>query len=173
MLKNPLFGVPIKFGTIGGAMFILMFCITYGIDKNPLIDLKFFDFILIPIFLFTAMKEYKDYRNNGILHFWQGMTVGVGTYLLMAAVSAFFVTIFLTLIDPAVIDQYISSRLEMLEGKQAEMVEMMGQSTYTKTRDDLINTSAGILALDDFLKKCLIGLLLTIPIAVILRRREL
>ncbi|MDA1121586.1 MAG: DUF4199 domain-containing protein [Bacteroidetes bacterium] len=74
MIKNPLISVPLKFGLIGSGLFMAMFLVTYFIEKNPLIDLKLFDFILIPIFLFTAMKQYRDYANDNILHFWQGMT---------------------------------------------------------------------------------------------------
>ena len=57
--------------------------------------------------------------------------------------------------------------------KKDEMILEMGEETYLRGREDIKNTTSFILSLDDFLRKCLIGLTLTIPIAVILRRREL
>lgn len=172
-LQNPIVAVPLKFGAISSALSILMFLITYWMGKNPLIDLKFFDFLILPIFLFFAMKDFKDYRNKGILHFWQGMTVGVISYLTLAVFSALFISIFLNFIDAQLLDLYITDRLEMIDLKKEEIIAEMGEGTYDKSRTDILNTSASILSLDDFLKKCLIGLMLTIPIAVILRRREL
>lgn len=172
-LKNPLIAVPLKYGIIGGALSILMFLITYWMGKNPLIDLKFFDFLILPVLLFLSMKDFKEYRNNGILHFWHGMTVGVLNYITMAAISAVFIIFFLNFIDAQLVDLYVIDRLEMIDFKKDEMVAQMGEETYLKSRSDIEDTSSGILALDDFLKKCLVGLTLTIPIAVILRRREL
>jgi len=172
-IQNPLIAVPLKFGLIGGSLSILMFLITYWVGKNPLIDLKFFDLIILPIFLFFTMKEYRDFRNRGFLQFWQGMTVGVLNYLIIALLSAFFIFLFLNFIDNQLVDLYISDRIEIIDLKKEEMISQMGEETYNKSRNDVLNTSAFILAFDDFLKKCLIGLTLTIPIAVILRRREL
>ncbi len=141
--------------------------------KNPLIDIKFFDFIILPIFLFFAMKDFRDYRNNGILHFWQGMTIGVLSYLTLAVFSAIFIVLFLNFIDVELVDLYITDRIEIIDLKKEEMINQMGEETYNRSRIDVLNTSSSILSLDDFLKKCLIGLTLTIPIAVILRRREI
>lgn len=173
MITHPIATVPLKFGTIGGALTILMFLITYWMGKNPIIDLGFFDFIILPIFIFFSMKEFRDYRNERILHFWQGMTVGVISYLAIATISAMFILLFLTAIDPGLLDAYITDRIEIIDLKKAELVDQMGEETYTKTRQDTFNTSAGILSLDDFIKKCLIGFTLTIPMAVLLRRRQL
>ncbi len=173
ILKNSLVAVPLKYGASGAALSILMFIITYWMGRNPLIDLKFFDFLILPIFLFFSMKDYKDYRNNGILHFWQGMTVGVLTYVNLALLSGIFIILFLDFFDHQLVDLYITDRLEIIDLKKDEMISHMGEGTYNQSREDIENTSSAILALDDFLKKCLIGLTLTIPIAVILRRREL
>ena len=172
-LKNPLVSVPLKFGAIGGGISMIMFLLAYVMGKNPLIDLKFFDFIIIPIFLFFAMKEFRDYRNGGIIHFWQGMSIGVINYVTLAVISALFIVVFLHFFDSGLVDLYVSDRLQILELKKEEMIDQMGESTYNQSEIDIRNTSAVILSLDDFLKKCLIGLTLTIPIAVILRRREI
>ncbi len=173
MIKNPLVATPLKFGLLGGSMTILMFMITYWMDKHPLIDMKFFDFIIIPIFIFFSLKEFRDFQNGGILHFWQGMTLGVINYLLVAVISALFILVFLNLIDPILIDSYINDRLGIIDLKKEDLISQMGEETYQKSREDTLNITAGILALDDFLKKCLIGLTLTIPMSVLLRRRAL
>jgi len=108
MIRNQLVNVPVKFGLIGSGLFMLMFVITHYIGKNPLIDLKIFDFILIPIFLFAAMKEFRDFRNNKILHFWQGMTVGFLTFMSIGILSGFFIFIALEYIRPSFLPEYIS-----------------------------------------------------------------
>ena len=173
MVKNPLVNVPLKFGTLGGGLVILMFIITYFLGKNPLIDLKFFDFIIIPIFIFFSLKEFRDFRNGGILHFWQGMTIGVLNYLALAVLSAIFTLVFLSFIDSQLIDLYIEDRVTIIDLKKEELIEQMGEETYVKSREDVLSISSGVLALDDFLKKCLIGFMLTIPLSVLLRIRAL
>ncbi|MCZ6693088.1 MAG: hypothetical protein O6939_04205, partial [Bacteroidetes bacterium] len=57
--NNPLLQVSVKFGLIGALLSIILFMVLYFIDLNPLINGKFSDFILIPIMVFFAIKEYR------------------------------------------------------------------------------------------------------------------
>ena len=107
------------------------------------------------------------------MHFWQGMTIGVLNYLTLAVLSAIFTLIFLSFIDSQLIDLYIEDRVTIIDLKKEELIEQMGEETYVKSREDVLSISSGVLALDDFLKKCLIGFTLTIPLSVLLRRRAL
>jgi len=172
MIKNPLVSVPITFGLIGSGLFITMFLVTYYIEKNPLIDLQLFDFILIPIFLFMAMKQYRDYMNDKILHFWQGMTIGFITFIVIGLLSGFFVYIMLTLIDPEILTAYIVHTSNLFVAKREEFIQQFGKQLYKDSVETNLQTTAMKMGIDDFLKKAGIGFMLTIPIAVILRRRK-
>ncbi len=170
-MRNQLIVVPLRFGSIAGLLTVGLFLALYFLDANPLIEARIVDLVLIPLFLFFGLKDFRDYRNGGIMHYWQGMTVGVILYLLMACVSSLWIVTFLELVDPQLLADYISNRQELLEGSKAQVIDQMGEQTYLESRAELQRITAFDLAIDDFLKKSIIGLMLTIMISIILRKR--
>jgi hypothetical protein len=170
MIEKPLFAVPIKFGSFAGVMSVITFLMLYFLDFNPFVESRMMDVVLIPIFLFFSIKDFRDLRNGRILHYWQGMTVGVITYLLMGLISFAFILIFVEM-EPQALTDYINNRLALMEGSKAQFFEQLGEDTYNTAIIDLSKTSALDLAIDDFLKKSIIGLMLTIMISVILRKQ--
>ncbi len=172
-LRNPLIAVPLKYGLAGGVLSIFMFLVLYFIDKNPLIVYRGFDFsfLLIPIFIAFSIKEYRDRWNDRSLRFGEGMTVGFLNYLMIAILSAGFVWIFLSVIDPDLLRGYIADRSSLLSNMKGQMVEQLGEDVYQQTLAQVQQTTAYIIALDDFLKKIIIGLFLTIIISVIFKKQ--
>lgn len=170
-IKNPLFAVPVKYGLFAGLIAIVMFCVLYFLDLNPFVESRILDIVLIPIFLFFAIREFRDYKNQKVLHYWQGMTVGVVTYVLMAAISAFFILFFVELLAPDALTDYVDDRIALMVDSKQEIVSQLGQDTYDESIEKLKSTSAYTLALDDLMKKSIIGLMLTIMISIILRRQ--
>jgi hypothetical protein len=171
MMKNQLIAVPVRFGAIAGALTIVLFLVLYQMEVNPLVEARIVDLVLIPIFLYFGLKDFRDYRNGGILHYWQGMTVGVIIYLLMALISSVWIMAFLEFIDPELLGQYILDRIELLEGSRLQIVEQMGEQAFLDSKEELKRITPFDLALDDILKKSIIGLMLTIMISVILRKK--
>ncbi len=173
MMKNQLIAVPIRFGSIAGALTIILFLVLYSMEVNPLVEARVVDLVLIPMFLYFGLKDFRDYRNAGVLHYWQGMTVGVIIYLLMALVSSVWIMSFLEFIDPDLLSKYILDRAELLEGSKLQIVEQMGEQAYLESKEEIQTITSLDLALDDFLKKSIIGLMLTIMISVILRKKPI
>ncbi len=169
-LKNKLVAVPLTYGMIGGFIVILLFLIFYFLDRNPLVNIKMVDPLILSIFIFFALKEFRDRYNSRQLHFWQGMTGGVINYLTIATISAIFILVMTVIIDPEMTTKYIESRIELLNENKQTLVDTMDEETYLKAVAGVKETTGFDLALDDFLKKSIIGLFLTIIIAVILRK---
>lgn len=169
-LKNKLVSVPLRYGVIGGGVVILLFLIFYFLNLDPLVNIKMIDVFILAVFIFFALKEFRDQHNNRQLHFWQGMTGGVINYLTIAVISAIFILVMTVIIDPEMTTKYIESRIELLNQNKQTLIETMDEKTYQDTVAGVKETSAFDLALDDFLKKSMIGLFLTIIIAVILRK---
>lgn len=172
-MKNQLFRVPVRYGIIGAGLHIGLFLILYFITTlNPLIVSKKLDsgFILLPIFIFFSIKEFKDFKNNKQLRFWQGMTVGFVTYTVIAFGAAVFTFIMLEFVDPALMQEYIQDRLQMMAESKESFVEQLGATVYDKTIVDIKAVTAYIIAIDELLKKMLIGMFFTIIISVILRK---
>jgi hypothetical protein len=169
-LKNRLIAVPLKYGLIGGGVAVLLFIIFYLLDLNPLVNIRLIDMVILGIFIFFTLKEFRDMYNNGTLHFWQGMTGGVVNYLTIAIISSIFILVMTVIIDPEMTTNYIEGRILLLQENKQTLIDTMDEDTYKEALAGVEKTTGFDLALDDFLKKSVIGLFLTIIIAIILRK---
>jgi hypothetical protein len=169
-LKNKLITVPLKYGGIGGILVILLFMIFYFLGKNPLVEIKLVDILILAVFIFFSLREFRDSHNNKELHFWQGVSGGMITYFSIAIISALFILVLLVVIDPAITTDYIQSRIQLIDENKAKLVENINEQAYLDALAGVKKTTPMDLAIDDFLKKSIIGLFLTIIIAVILRK---
>jgi len=172
-LKNPYLAVPFKYGMVGAVLSIVLFFVLLLLGENPLINGTLFSFFFIPIFVFFAIKEFKKYYNASYLHFWQGMTIGFVTYMILALVSAFFIWVYLDLVDPDLLQDYISNRLDLMLGSQDNLVERLGQDTFDTSLASVKAATAFDLALDDFLRKVFAGFFITTVISVVMRQRPM
>ncbi|MGF1638828.1 MAG: DUF4199 domain-containing protein [Cyclobacteriaceae bacterium] len=168
--QNPLIMVGGKYGLAGAfvGMFAMLFL--FWLNKNPMIYARYFDVILVPVFVFFAIREFKIYRNQGKLHFWQGMSLGFISYMLISILSGIFVLLLLYGLAPDLFTEYMSNRMALLAESKEEIISSIDANAYAQTLENLQNTKPWHLALDDFLKKSIIGLFLTILFSIILRK---
>lgn len=177
-LKNKLVALPIKYGLVGGVAVLTLFLVLYFLQKNPLLVTNMVEIfayvitlaLIMGLFIFFALKEFRDVHNNGEFHFWQGMTGGMICYLVISSVSALFIFVMTVIIDPDLTTNYIEGRIELMEEKKIEMVERIGEERFQEVKTDILETSPSRLVWDDFLKKSFLGLFLTIVISIILRK---
>ncbi len=169
-MENKLISVPLKYGIIGGGFLVVLFLAFYFLDMDPLTNVKVVDAIVICIFTFFALKEFRDRYNQRQLHFWQGMTVGMINYLCIALISAVFILVMTSVIDTNMVADYIAGRVALLTENKENLIETMNKEAFQKAIMGVKETTSFDLALDDFLKKSIIGLFLTIIISVILRK---
>ncbi len=162
--------MPLRYGLLGGIVVMAVFFLFYFFQLNPLVNLKFIDIFIFGIFIFFCLKEFRDRYNGGELHFWQGMTAGMINYLTIAVISALFILVMTILIDPGLVSGYISSRLDFLELNKHVLIQTIDENAYNETVEGVKSTTAYDLALDDFLKKSIIGLFLSSIISIILRK---
>ena len=162
--------VAFKYGIAGGIVLIILFLILYYTNENPLLYSRLIDVFILLIFLVFAIREFRQVYNNGKLHFWQGMSVGILTYIGMAMISAVFIYIITTIVDPQLLTHYIESRMIMLEENKDTLIETIDEQAYLKSMSGVKNTTAFDLALDDFLKKSITSLIITIAVSVIFRK---
>ncbi|MGB3182749.1 MAG: DUF4199 domain-containing protein [Cyclobacteriaceae bacterium] len=173
MIKSrPLVGVPIKYGLIGSAFYILLFFILAYLKGNPYDAIKWADFLLIPIFVFFAVKEFKDVYNNRELRYWQGMTLGFITYTVMAIVAFIFVYLYFDVINPENFLEYQQEKIDLVISNKERTISEMGEGTYRRTLDSVRAITKINLSLDTFLRKEFVGLFLTIVISVAQRTKS-
>jgi hypothetical protein len=117
-----------------------------------------------------AMKDFKTNYNEGELRFWQGMSSGFVTYVVLALGIALFIFIFMTIADPNILEGYIQDRIQLLEASKEQFIKQLGADLYDEQITKMNQTTALVVAIDEFWKKLVIGLFLTILIAAVLRK---
>lgn len=174
-MKSKLTSVAIKLGLAGALMNIIALLVLFYIGKHPLLLNPFLDarWPLYGLFLFFSMKYFRE-DNNGILHFWQGLAVGFIVYLIMAQMVAAFIAVFASIDSTQFLSTYISSAIEQINNNREALLETnLSEKTITDALKILPTTTANNLAFDYFLKSTPIGLILTLLLSIVMRRREM
>lgn len=168
---KPIIKVPLKFGGIGIIILILMFFVFLITDSNPLLEMKVFDFFILPVFLFFGIKEFRDSYNNREMSYGQGMTSGLIIYGCIAIGYSLFLWIALQFTNPDLLTDYIHTSIEVFESSKAELTADGSEEMYLQTVKDAKQTKAIDLVWDSLLKKAGIGFLLTSLLATVLKRK--
>ena len=74
IFRSPLVRVCARYGIIAGVLCILILISLFYMGKHPFLVNPFLDF-RVPLFgvlIFFALKELRDYYQDGVLFFWQG-----------------------------------------------------------------------------------------------------
>lgn len=175
MLKthNPLLLVPFRFGLIGMVFNILALIILFYIGRHPLLLNPLLD-ARIPLYaliVFVSIKSFKDNYSGGIMHFWQGLAMGMIAYSVMALGTGIFIFIFSEIESTNFLQEYIRIATGQLVANKELFIESIGDSTYYDTLAQLPKTRSIHLAVDYLLKSMPIGLFLTLLLSVLLRNK--
>ena len=176
MLKtqNPLLQVPFKYGFIGSLLIVLGLLALFYLGRHPLLLNPILDtrILIYALIIFISFKVFKDQYNGGIMHFWQGMAMGMIAYLVMALGAALFIYIISAISSTNFLAEYIRIATGQLVTNKDLFIETIGEKTYIETLAQLPNTQPVHLAVDYLLKSMPIGLFLTIILSVLQRRKE-
>ncbi|MFA0960855.1 DUF4199 domain-containing protein [Roseivirga sp. BDSF3-8] len=173
MIKSkPLVGVPAKYGLIASGFYILLFFILAYFKDNPYDTIKWVDFLLIPIFVYFSIREFKVIHNHRELRYWQGMTLGFICYMVIAVTAALFVYAYFGLIDPENFLAYKQEKVDLVMSQKDKLMAEMSEETYRRTLENTRTITKISLSLDTFLRKVFTGLFLTIVISVTQRTKS-
>jgi len=162
----------IKYSFLCGLFLVALFWVSVKFGSNPLLDIRhfLFDIVIYFLFIYFAQKEFKTYQNEGILHFWQGMTIAFVVYLPAAVIF----TICLLLIfqmDPSIMENYREGALAFLESKKVVLLEGISQEEYMQRVKDVDAITSNDLVVSSGLKKVLAGFFVTPVVSIILRKK--
>jgi len=166
-----------RYGLVGGVLAILSFVTFFYLDQQPWRNLISFllDIVIIGLFCFLPIKEFKRDHNKNELRFYHGMTIGFISYLMTAFVFSIFYALFINVIEPSFMELYKSVQIEDMESMK-EMI--MGQVDENKEEffqeqlSAISKITKSQLILDVFLKKAIIGLFLTPIFSIVLRTHK-
>ena len=156
--------VPLKFGSASALLSMVVMWVLYSFGKHPLLIPLYFDsrIILLLIFIFFAVREYKEYHGNGMLHYWEGMALGITTYVVMGLLGGLFILIY-DIFDATFVTTYISGAREGAEKFRDELLNgsqpiKMTEEEFNRHMEALGRTTSWVLAKDYFIKTCFLGL---------------
>lgn len=166
-----------RYGLVGGVLAILSFVTFFYLDQQPWRNLISFllDIVIIGLFCFLPIKEFKRDHNQNELRFYHGMTIGFISYLMTAFVFSIFYALFINVIEPSFMELYKSVQIDDMESMK-EMI--MGQVDENKEEffqeqlSAISKITKSQLILDVFLKKAIIGLFLTPIFSIVLRTHK-
>lgn len=152
-------------------MFIL-----YKAGKHPSLLPPYLDsrVVVFIIFIFFAIREYRDYHNGGYLHMWEGLTIGFFVYATVGVTGYIYILV-IDSVDPAFIESYRDMAIAGLHNMKEELVHgpqsvTMSESEFNEHLNKLKVTSAGDLATDYLIKSGVIGFFIPLIYTVFLRK---
>lgn len=168
---STLIKVALKFGAIAGVLGSLFLIVLYYLGKHPLLFPVYFDFriILFFIFIFFALKEYRDFNNQGTLYFWEGI-IGAFVVAMMYALVSSLVLYFFGKLEPTFVQSFIRLFTEQAEKYPADVVEQIGKKNFQELLSQVKSTDSFQLAKNYFKQSFIISFFPTIILSVILRR---
>ncbi|HEY9489701.1 MAG TPA: DUF4199 domain-containing protein, partial [Chryseosolibacter sp.] len=130
---QPLIKVPLRYGVIAGLVGFGLLVGLYYMGRHPLLIPVFLDFriILFGVFIFFTLREIRDYYQNGILYFWQGIIAS----LLFTACFAFIASLALYLFvqaAPVFLSDYVNLSIQQLKSLPSPVIEKIGREVYER-----------------------------------------
>jgi preprotein translocase subunit SecF len=137
-----------------------------------MIDLRhlFLDLVIFSLFIFFSCKEFKSYRNDGILHFWQGMTLAFMTYVpatlifLIGIIAMFY-------FDSNLLIDFKSQAVVFMESNRLEFLQDMTDDQFNERVAQIKGVTATQMTSSATFKKLMAGFFVSPVITVILRKK--
>lgn len=169
----PLLKIPLLFGLISGLLAFGYFLALYFMDIIPLGNNKVLDFGFFVILNAVCCWYYRKEVGKGVMHLWEGITIGYVINTFGALVLGWIICFFVTFIDPSVLTDYITEMQNLLTSTKGDMMKemKMSEADYQKLYNEVSQTKPVDLIMDELGKKTIMGVLPVLAIALIFRKR--
>jgi hypothetical protein len=169
---SPLVSIGVRNGVIAGVVCIALLIPMYYMGRHPLLVSPILDFriILLGVFIFFSLREFREVHQDGILHLWQGMIGSFVMVFICATVASMLLLAFCE-VEPTFIPSYIKAATEYFQGFPKEEIEQFGKDVFDRNLEILQSTNAKQIASTYFAKSIMIGLFVSIILSVILRKQ--
>ncbi|MFT4738525.1 MAG: hypothetical protein ACJAZM_002801 [Cyclobacteriaceae bacterium] len=164
--------VSLKYAVTAGIVEAILFNVGRWMGIHPMIEIShlFFDVVILTIFISLAAYEFRKYHNNGILHFWQG--VSIGFLIVFPATIIFMLLIVIQFTgNDVLLDEYKQLAMQLLGDRSDIYLAQFGPEQYASQQNAIQNISYYQLFSSSFGKKLLAGLFVTPAISIVLRKK--
>jgi hypothetical protein len=165
--------ISIRNALVAGVLAVILLVVLFYIGRHPFMISPFLDFriLLFAIFIFFTLKEFRDYHQNGLLYFWQGLLGSFIVVVLTSVVAACGLWIF-GMMEETFVPSYIDQMTAYLKTFSPEDLERahIGKEAYERNLEALPTTNMPKLVITHFGQGMIIGFFISILFSVILRR---
>ncbi|HEY3405980.1 MAG TPA: DUF4199 domain-containing protein [Ohtaekwangia sp.] len=164
--------VSFRYGIVAGFLSIVLLLTLFYLDRHPFMIAPFLDFriLLFGILIFFSLKEFRDYHQDGILYFWQGM-IGSAVIVFTALILSSIGLQIFGMAQPDFVTSYVTQATTYLKTIPQETIEQIGKENYERNLKDLSSTNMSMLTITYFIHGIVIGFFVSIILSVILRKQ--
>lgn len=168
MFRNVYLRIALLFGLLGAALVLTYFFTLYWLGINPLPEMNRLDLLIILLCTLFAMGYFRDRLNRGVLHFWEGLVLGMPVVLLSVLLSSLGIYLFMNL-EPEVFRGYLGHMEKVIRADYAAG-RIKDASYYQNLLKSLPGITPSGKAFDIFLKNFFICFFPTGILAIIMRK---
>ena len=163
--------VGFRYAGVGAFLMAMTFLVSYYIGVHPFIEMShlFFDLFIYGLVIYFALNEFKTVNNDGILHFWQGMSISFFVNIFSLGIYMAFLFSVMNF-DENILISYQLQAVDFLEIKSAQYIEGFGEEQYQIQLETIQETTILDMALMGGVKKFISAMLIT-PVLSILKRK--
>lgn len=171
-MTKTLFKISLRYGAVAGVLAFLLLLVMYFMGSHPMLVSPFLDFriLLFGVFIFFALREFRDFHQQGVLYFWQGLIGGFVVVLLASCIASLLVFLFGRW-DQEFVRTYIEQLTVYLKAFPEEDIARIGKDVYQRNLAALPSTNIADLTQTYFMQGMMIGLFVNLLLSVILRRQ--
>ncbi|GAA4011580.1 hypothetical protein GCM10022408_25100 [Hymenobacter fastidiosus] len=168
---KPVLHTALRFGVGAGVLSGLWVVALYLTHSDPFGPKKVMAMVLLPLAVLVGQWSQRKYFQPDGPGLKRSIGVGMLITLLTAMVSAASVYGLARAAGPAQLERSRTEMIKIAEGTKALYLRQKGgQEQYKRTIQGLQQIDEQSLATDDFIKKLLVGLLLSVPGGIFFRK---
>ena len=164
--------ITVRYGVFAGLLATAVLITLYYLGRHPLLISPFLDFRILAysIFIFFSLKEFREYYQDDILYFWQGL-IGSMILVFTATTTASIGLQIFGSMDEGFVPSYISLMTEYLKSFPQRDIDIIGKDIFARNLSQLSATNISELTITYFVQGLGIGLFISIILSVILRKQ--
>ena len=173
MKGSPLLRISVRNGIVAGLLATIVLIVLYYVGRHPFLIAPFLDFriLLFGIFIFFTLKEFRDYLQQGLLYFWQGLFGSFIVVVVASSLAGVGLWVF-GILETDFIPDYVREMTAYLQKFTEEDLARarIGKETYERNLAQLPATNISKLVQTHFAQGMMIGLFISLILSVILRK---
>jgi len=165
--------LPLLVGSILGLLGCIYLLIVYKFgEANPFYSFPQKLSILFCLAVALAsIAGYRQYQNEGQLSFGEGIVVGSFANLVHAAIVSLAIFVYCQYIEPELVVNQIKTLNEYMIFNKENLIQSSSPELYAGSLKQVKNVNASSLAWDSLIWKMVQGIMFSILISLVLRRK--